>query len=130
MMTVRHPRASLSTVLTFYFRDEVRYYAGDDLAARELAANDFKYWELMRRPVLAAIASLTTDARSVPTPILQEEPGLRAEPPLSHEYRFTSATPPEQPDEPLKYRAFIAMWRRLPAERRQRDRTAYRPQSG
>jgi hypothetical protein len=37
-------------VLTFYFRDEVLpYYAGDDLAARELAANDFKYWELMRR---------------------------------------------------------------------------------
>jgi hypothetical protein len=37
-------------VLSFYFRDEVLpYYAGDDLAARDLAANDFKYWELMRR---------------------------------------------------------------------------------
>jgi lipid II:glycine glycyltransferase (peptidoglycan interpeptide bridge formation enzyme) len=24
------------------------YYAGDAVAARELAANDFKYWELMR----------------------------------------------------------------------------------
>ena len=40
----------LSSVLSFYFRDEVLpYYAGDDLAARDLAANDFKYWELMRR---------------------------------------------------------------------------------
>lgn len=40
----------LSSVLTFYFRDEAPpYYAGDDLAARDLAANDFKYWELMRR---------------------------------------------------------------------------------
>jgi hypothetical protein len=33
-------------VLSFYFRDEVLpYYAGDDPAARDLAANDFKYWE-------------------------------------------------------------------------------------
>ena len=40
----------LSSVLSFYFRDEVLpYYAGDDLAARDVAANDFKYWELMRR---------------------------------------------------------------------------------
>lgn len=40
----------LSSVLSFYFRDEVLpYYAGDDEAARDLAANDFKYWELMRR---------------------------------------------------------------------------------
>jgi FemAB-related protein (PEP-CTERM system-associated) len=39
----------LSSVLSFYFRDEVLpYYAGDDEAARDLAANDFKYWELMR----------------------------------------------------------------------------------
>ena len=37
-------------MLIFYFRDEVLpYYAGDDVAARDLAANDFKYWELMRR---------------------------------------------------------------------------------
>ena len=40
----------LSSVLSFYFRDEVLpYYAGDEEAARDLAANDFKYWELMRR---------------------------------------------------------------------------------
>ena len=39
----------LSSVLSFYFRDEILpYYAGDDEAARDLAANDFKYWELMR----------------------------------------------------------------------------------
>jgi lipid II:glycine glycyltransferase (peptidoglycan interpeptide bridge formation enzyme) len=40
----------LSSVLSFYFRDEILpYYAGDDESARDLAANDFKYWELMRR---------------------------------------------------------------------------------
>ena len=41
--------APLSGVLSFYFRDEVLpYYAGDAVAARAVAANDFKYWELMR----------------------------------------------------------------------------------
>ncbi len=40
----------LSSVLSFYFRDEVLpYYAGDAVTARGVAANDFKYWELMRR---------------------------------------------------------------------------------
>ena len=39
----------VSSVLTFYWRDEVLpYYAGDAVAARALAANDFKYWELLR----------------------------------------------------------------------------------
>mgnify|MGYP000376142690 FL=1 len=51
ILTVSGPDGRLlSSVLTFYFRDEVLpYYAGDDFAARDLAANDFKYWELMRR---------------------------------------------------------------------------------
>src|SRR5690606_19416991 len=40
----------LSSVMTFYFRGEVLpYYAGDRVDARSWAANDFKYWELMRR---------------------------------------------------------------------------------
>jgi FemAB-related protein (PEP-CTERM system-associated) len=40
----------LSSVLSFYFRDEVLpYYAGDAVEARDVGANDFKYWELMRR---------------------------------------------------------------------------------
>ena len=51
VLTVVSPDGKpLSSVLSFYFRDEVLpYYAGDDEVARDLAANDFKYWELMRR---------------------------------------------------------------------------------
>jgi lipid II:glycine glycyltransferase (peptidoglycan interpeptide bridge formation enzyme) len=46
----RRQGVPLSSVLSFYFRDEVLpYYAGDEISARDLAANDFKYWELMRR---------------------------------------------------------------------------------
>ena len=37
-------------MLSFHFRNEVLpYYAGDCVEARDLAANDYKYWELMRR---------------------------------------------------------------------------------
>ena len=46
----RRRQRRVSGVLSFYFRDEVLpYYAGDTADARDLAANDFKYWELMRR---------------------------------------------------------------------------------
>jgi len=43
-------RRPVSAVLSLYHRDEVLpMHAGDAARARELAANDFKYWELMRR---------------------------------------------------------------------------------
>ena len=44
VLTVCDPQGvPVSSVLSFYFRDEVLpYYAGDDVAARDLAANDFK----------------------------------------------------------------------------------------
>jgi hypothetical protein len=50
VLTVAAPRRPAAVQRAeFYFRDEVLpYYAGDDEAARDLAANDFKYWELMR----------------------------------------------------------------------------------
>src|SRR4030095_3069206 len=50
VLTVSAPDGRpLSSVMSFRFRDEILpYYAGDHEAARDLAANDFKYWELMR----------------------------------------------------------------------------------
>ena len=40
----------VASVLNFYFRDEVLpFYGGGVHAARALAANDFMYWEVMRR---------------------------------------------------------------------------------
>src|SRR5204863_9550033 len=41
---------AVASVLNFYFRDQVLpYYGGGGHAARALAANDFMYWEVMRR---------------------------------------------------------------------------------
>src|SRR5690606_9882630 len=50
VLTVLHDGAPVASVMNFYFRDEVLpYYGGGTAAARQLAANDFMYWEVMRR---------------------------------------------------------------------------------
>ena len=72
----------VSGVLSFYFRDEVLpYYAGDTTAARDLAANDFKYWELMRRACERGLARLRLRPQQARHRLvrLQEELGLRAD---------------------------------------------------
>ena len=50
MLTVCRPRWPLAVpVLTFYFRDECCPTTRATTKPRDLADNDFKYWELMRR---------------------------------------------------------------------------------
>lgn len=47
---VTHQGRDIAGVMSFYFRDEVLpYYGGGTGEARALKANDFMYWELMRR---------------------------------------------------------------------------------
>ena len=53
----------LSAILCFYFRDQVlAYYAGEVAAARHTAANDLKYWALMKR----AAERVSVTARAKP----------------------------------------------------------------
>jgi len=107
----------LSSVLSFYFRDEVLpYYAGDDFAARALAANDFKYWELMRRACERGYRVFDYGRSKIGTGPYSFKKNWGFEPqPLSYEYRLykRDAIPQNNPMNP-KYRAFIALWRRLP----------------
>jgi len=50
IVTVTCDGHAVASVLNFYFRDEVLpFYGGGVRAARALAANDFMYWEVMRR---------------------------------------------------------------------------------
>ncbi|MDB5730030.1 MAG: peptidoglycan bridge formation protein FemAB, partial [Noviherbaspirillum sp.] len=50
VVTITKDGRTISSVLSFYFRDEVLpYYGGGTSEAREVAGNDFMYWELMRR---------------------------------------------------------------------------------
>jgi FemAB-related protein (PEP-CTERM system-associated) len=107
----------VSSVLSFYFRDEVLpYYAGDDLAARDLAANDFKYWELMRRACERGVKVFDYGRSKRGTGSYAFKKNWGFEPaPLHYEYRLYrgDAIPQNNPANP-KYRAFIALWRRLP----------------
>ncbi|HLU76553.1 MAG TPA: FemAB family XrtA/PEP-CTERM system-associated protein [Burkholderiales bacterium] len=107
----------LSSVLSFYFRDEVLpYYAGDHVRARELAANDFKYWELLRRACQRGykVFDYGRSKRGSGSYAFKKNWGFSATP-LAYEYCLykRDRIPQNNPNNP-KYRAFIALWRRLP----------------
>ena len=107
----------VSGVLSFYFKDEVLpYYAGDTAEARDLAANDFKYWELMRRACEGGVRIFDYGRSKRGTGPFDFKKNWGFEPiPLAYEYRLLrrSEVPQNNPLNP-KYRAFIALWRRLP----------------
>jgi FemAB-related protein (PEP-CTERM system-associated) len=109
--------APVSSVLSFYFRDEVLpYYAGDAVAARELAANDFKYWELMRRACERGLRVFDYGRSKRGTGSFDFKKNWGFAPaPLHYEYvlRRGDAIPQHNPSNP-KYQAMIALWRRLP----------------
>ncbi len=107
----------VSSVLSFYFRDEVLpYYAGDAVRARELAANDFKYWELMRRSCARGLKVFDYGRSKVGAGSYSFKKNWGFEPtPLHYEYRLykRDAIPQNNPNNP-KYKLMIATWRRLP----------------
>lgn len=107
----------LSSVLSFYFRDEVLpYYAGDMVAARDVAANDFKYWELMRHAAARGARVFDYGRSKVGTGPYSFKKNWGFEPQaLAYEYVLLrrDSIPQNNPMNP-KYRAFIAMWQRLP----------------
>jgi FemAB-related protein (PEP-CTERM system-associated) len=107
----------LSSVLSFYFRNEVLpYYAGDEFAARELAANDFKYWELMRRACARGSTLFDYGRSKQGTGPYAFKKNWGFEPtPLHYEYRLykRDAVPQNNPAN-AKYKLMIEAWRRMP----------------
>jgi FemAB-related protein (PEP-CTERM system-associated) len=107
----------VSGVMSFYFRDEVLpYYAGDTADARDLAANDFKYWELMRRACERGVRTFDYGRSKSGTGSFNFKKNWGFEPsPLAYEYELFARNdvPQNNPLNP-KYRALIALWRHLP----------------
>ena len=107
----------LSSVLSFYFRDEVLpYYAGDDLTARELAANDFKYWDLMRRACERGLRVFDYGRSKQGTGSYAFKKNWGFEPqPLFYEYCLykREGIPQNNPNN-AKYKLLIETWRRMP----------------
>ncbi|MDT8997947.1 FemAB family PEP-CTERM system-associated protein [Paucibacter sp. APW11] len=107
----------LSSVLSFYFRDEVLpYYAGDYPAARDLAANDFKYWELMRRSCARGLKVFDYGRSKQGTGPYAFKKNWGFEPtPLHYEYRlYKRDSVPQNNPSNAKYKLLIATWRKLP----------------
>ena len=118
VLTVVGPNGKpVSSVLSFYFRDEVLpYYAGDVAEARELAANDFKYWDLMRRACERGVRVFDYGRSKRGTGSFDFKKNWGFEPTLlAYEYRLLrrDTMPQNNPSNP-RYAAFIALWRRLP----------------
>ena len=118
VLTVVAPDARpLSSVLSFYFRDEVLpYYAGDDEDARDLAANDFKYWELMRRACERGLKVFDygRSKQGTGSYSFKKHWGFEAAP-LNYEYRlYRRDSVPQNNPANAKFRLFIEAWRRLP----------------
>ncbi|MDA5193605.1 FemAB family PEP-CTERM system-associated protein [Alphaproteobacteria bacterium LMG 31809] len=118
VVTIEHDGQAVSSVLNFYFRDEVLpYYGGGTAAARGLAANDFMYWEVMRRSTEYRGCNLFDFGRSkIGTGAFSFKKNWGFEPePLVYEYRLAPGA--EVPDiNPLnpKYRLMVETWKRLP----------------
>jgi FemAB-related protein (PEP-CTERM system-associated) len=107
----------VSGVLSFYFRDEVLpYYAGDIPDARDLAANDFKYWDLMRRACERKLKVFDYGRSKRDTGSFDFKKNWGFEPvPLHYEHRlYKLDTVPQNNPSNRKYQAAIAVWRRLP----------------
>lgn len=109
--------APVSSVMSFYFRDEVLpYYAGDLPAARDLAANDFKYWMLMKRACERGCKVFDYGRSKLDTGSYHFKKNWGFEPaPLAYEFQLLKreTVPQNNPSNP-KYRAFIGLWKRLP----------------
>ena len=107
----------VSSVLSFYFRDEILpYYAGDAVRARDLAANDFKYWSLMCHARQRGCKLFDYGRSKVGSGSYSFKKNWGFEPrPLHYEYRLyqREGIPQNNPNNP-KYKLMIAAWRRMP----------------
>ncbi len=107
----------IASVLSFYFRDEVLpYYGGGTREARQVAGNDFLYWELMRRACVRGVRIFDygRSKQGVGSYSFKKNWGFTPEP-LHYSYHLVRAD--ELPDvNPLnpKYRIFIETWKRMP----------------
>lgn len=117
LLTIVKDGKTISSVMSFYFRDEVLpYYGGGTDDARKLAANDFMYWELMRRCCKKGYKTFDfgRSKRNTGSYDFKKNWGFSAQP-LHYEYQLfrSSQIPNHNPLNP-KYQIFIKTWQKLP----------------
>jgi FemAB-related protein (PEP-CTERM system-associated) len=117
VLVVTKDNRPVSAVMSFYFRREVLpYYGGGTTAARELAANDFMYWEVMRRACERGcrLFDFGRSKRGTGAFDFKRNWGF-AEEPLHYQHIMRRGDePPEINPLNPKFRFFVAAWKRLP----------------
>jgi FemAB-related protein (PEP-CTERM system-associated) len=117
ILTVFHDETAVASVMTYYFNDEViPYYGGSRASARSLMANDFMYWELMRRGCESEkrVFDFGRSREGTGSYRFKKHWGFVPEP-LHYQYAMVnqSEMPDLSPGNP-KYRLAIKLWKRLP----------------
>jgi FemAB-related protein (PEP-CTERM system-associated) len=117
VVTILDQDTALASVMNFYFRDEVLPYdGGGTLGARARAANDFMYWEVMRRAAEKGCRLFDFGRSKIGTGAFSFKHNWGFEPTPLH-YRFKlregASIPDHNPMNP-KYRLFIQAWKKLP----------------
>ena len=117
IVTITHDGQAVASVMNFYFRNQVLpYYGGGLTEARSLAANDFMYWEVMRRACERGYEIFDFGRSKEGTGAYSFKKNWGFEPqPWTYEYllRKGGEIPEINPLNP-KYRLFIAGWKKLP----------------
>ncbi len=117
VLMVTHDGQDIAGVMSFYFRDQVLpYYGGSVQAARSLKANDFMYWDLMRRSGEQGIRVFDYGRSKEGTGSYSFKKNWGFEPkPLHYEYHLvkSGSIPDINPMNP-KYQMFIKLWKKLP----------------
>lgn len=117
ILTVYQGQQAQASVLLFYFRDEVQpYYGGGTPLARSTGANDFMYWETMRRASARGCRLFDFGRSKLGTGAYDFKKNWGFTPqPLPYACRLVraKALPEVNPLNP-KYALFIRAWRRLP----------------
>jgi FemAB-related protein (PEP-CTERM system-associated) len=117
VLIVEHEGQPISTVMSFYFRDEVLpYYGAGTPEARRNKAFDFMYWDVMRRASESGIRIFDYGRSKEGTGSyrFKKHWGFTPEP-LHYEYFLVKARemPNLSPTNP-RYHFFIEAWKRLP----------------
>lgn len=117
VLVIRSGREPVAGVMSFFFRDEVLpYYGGGTERARQLAGNDFMYWQVMRRAAARGCRVFDFGRSKVGTGAFSFKKNWGFAPePLHHEFKLKPGReiPNVNPLNP-KYRLFIEAWKRLP----------------
>ena len=117
IISIENNYSVVSSVLNFFFRDEILpYYGGGSTLARELSANDFMYWEVMKHSVDRGckIFDFGRSKSGSGSYRFKLHWGFESKP-LHYEYQLVNSTtlPEINPLNP-KYKYFISAWKHLP----------------